>query len=1031
MRVPPRRGDRIGNAPRDTIVPPWFPVLCLCDDSMPAPRFARLPLLTAGVCLAVALSAVADAAEPSNAAGLALFETQVHPVLAGVCFRCHGDQQTGGALRVDSRDALLAGGDSGPAIIPGKADESLLVRAIRRADDVSAMPPEAALKAAQVAGLVAWINAGAPWPEKPLKFEAAKHWSYQPVIAPAAPEVQDKAWHRNDVDRFILAKVEAAGQKPAPEADRRTLIRRLTYDLTGLPPTPAEVAAFEADTADGAYERVVERLLKSPHYGEQWGRHWLDVVRYADTAGENTDHPLPHAWRYRNWVIDALNADMPYDQFVREQIAGDLLAANDAVDRYSDHVVATGFLAIARRFGHDIDKDVHLTYEDTIDTLGKAFLGLSVACARCHDHKYDPISQRDYYGLYGVLASTKFAFPGCEPKQQPRDLPPRMAPQEIERLTLAAKERTAKVDSEIKRVETAIADAAIELKKATSAARVLSAGKIDDGGQSDLAAGAKQDLSRVELRQGETLLLEVSPQGNHGGDSTLVELKIAEIGGQGRQWNVTDLVAELNVANPRADQFGNAAVWCFLDMRDGPFPLPESLESIDGQTALRGWRNGDTPSVFANRSDKAVKVWTSLPAKQFFVHPGPNGPVGVAWTSPADGTFAITGRIADAHPTGPDGVGWQLTQAQAELARGLVGLAEQSGALGALNRDREKLGASVEIPVAYGVSEAAPQNSKIQLRGDPATLGDEVPRKFLEFLGGARLDAAQSSGRLELAQQLTNPRNPLVARVIANRVWLGHFGRGLVKTPNDFGSRGARPTHPELVDYLASTLVREGWSLKSLHRAIVTSATYRQASAGVDVTPDAAELYVGFPRRRLSAEEIRDSLLMASGELDRSPGEGHPFPPQDKWNFTQHGPFAAEYDSTKRSVYLMQKRNRRTPFFALFDGADPNASTPLRDVTTVPTQALYFLNDRAMHAWAGRFAERVLQSAADDAGRIDFACRELFARPASAEDQADAAVFLQQYAARLDAGMPDERARAAWQAYARVLLASNEFLSID
>jgi mono/diheme cytochrome c family protein len=358
---------------------------------MPASAVKTLRPLVAICSVVAVLVGNAQAAEP-NAAGLALFESQVHPVLAGVCFRCHGDQQSGGELRVDSREALLTGGDSGPAIVPGKADLSLLVRAIRRADDVSAMPPDAPLKPEQIAGLVAWINAGAPWPEKPPKFDAAKHWSYQSVAAHGPPSVKNIAWCRNEVDRFILAKMEAAAQKPAPEADRRTLIRRLTYDLTGLPPTPAEVAAFEQDAADGAYERVVDRLLKSPHYGEQWGRHWLDVVRYADTAGENTDHPLPHAWRYRNWVISALNADMPYDQFLREQIAGDLIGATDAPERYSDHVVATGFLAIARRFGHDIDKDVHLTYEDTIDTLGKAVLGLTV-CLRAPNSPF-PVASR-------------------------------------------------------------------------------------------------------------------------------------------------------------------------------------------------------------------------------------------------------------------------------------------------------------------------------------------------------------------------------------------------------------------------------------------------------------------------------------------------------------------------------------------------------------------------------------------------------------------------------------------------------------
>jgi len=997
--------------------------------------------LLASVLLVIAFTSAVRATEP-DAAGVALFESGVHPILAGVCFRCHGDQQVAGDLRVDSREALLKGGASGPAIVSGKADESLLVHAVRRSEDASAMPPDAALKPSQVADLVAWINSGAPWPTRPVKFESSKHWAFQPVVAPAPPRVQDNTWPRNDLDRFVLARIEAAALKPSPEADRRTLLRRLTYDLTGLPPTPAELDAFEHDSSEGAYERVVERLLASPHYGERWGRHWLDVVRYADTAGENTDHPLPHAWRYRNWVIDALNADMPYDQFLREQIAGDLLAATDVPEKYSDHVVATGFLAIARRFGHEIDADIHLTYEDTIDTLGKSVLGLTIACARCHDHKYDPISARDYYGLYGVLASTRFAFPGCEPKQAPRDLPPRIPPAEVARLHREAAERTAIVDGKIQQATAGLGAQASALKKSTDAARVIAAGAIEDGANADMATGAQQDLQRVELRQGETLLFSVSPQSNHGGDSTLVELKITEIGGQGRVWSAADLVTELNSGNPHADAYGNAATWCFLDLRDGPVPLQESLASINGQAALRGWRNGDTPSVFANQSDEAVKVWTSLPAKKFFVHPGPNGPVGVAWTSPTDGVFAITGHVTDAHPTGVDGVAWRLAVVEAEFAKGLATVFDGSRALAALQRDRDAIGASVEIPVAFGVSEATPTNTKIHLRGDPKTLGDEVPRKFLDLFGGDRLDSDQASGRLELAQRLTDPRNPLVARVMANRVWLGHFGVGLVKTPNDFGSRGAPPSNPELLDFLAASLVQDGWSLKALHRVIVTSATYRQASgrqaSGAATIADQAgaatepgDLYRSFPPRRLSAEEIRDTLLVASGKWDPAPGEAHPFPPESTWSFTQHGPFAAEYPTSKRSVYLMQKRNRRTPFFALFDGADPNASTPLRDVTTVPTQALFFLNDKTFHGWADEFAARIFASDSEDGQRVDFAHRQLFARRAIAEEQTDAAQFIKDYANSLENGTADERAIAAWRAYARVLLASNELLTID
>ncbi len=385
----------------------------------------------------------------------AFFEQRIRPVLADVCFRCHGEAKASGGLRVDSREALFRGGDSGPAIVPGKPDESLLVRAIRHADDVSAMPVDGELDDGQIEAMVAWVSDGAPWPAKTARFESARHWAFEPVQTVPVPTVADRAWVRTSVDAFIRAQQESAGLNPGPAADRRALIRRATFDLTGLPPTPEEVAAFEADASPTAFDKVVERLLHSPHYGEQWGRHWLDVVRYADTAGENTDHPLPHAWRYRNWVLNAFNANLPYDAFIRQQIAGDLLAANGPAEQYADRVVATGYLAIARRFGHDIDQDIHLTIEDTIDTMCKSVLGLTVACARCHDHKFDPLTRADYYGLYGILASTKFAFPGCEPKQQPRDLVPLVSAAEYAERFKPLEDQMAALDAEVARLTAA------------------------------------------------------------------------------------------------------------------------------------------------------------------------------------------------------------------------------------------------------------------------------------------------------------------------------------------------------------------------------------------------------------------------------------------------------------------------------------------------------------------------------------------------------------------------------------------------
>ena len=378
------------------------------------------------VCCSLCPSANADEAAD------ALFENSIRPVLVETCFRCHGDAKVSGMLRVDSREALLTGGDSGPAIVPGKPEESLLIRAIQRQEDVSAMPPEKAqaLRPDQVAAFEKWIAEGAVWPQKSRKFESHQHWAFQPVTHPEPPGVHDMAWVKNSIDLFIRAKQEATGVNPAPQADRLTLIRRATFDLTGLPPTPDEIDAFLQDSSPRAFENVIERLLKSPHYGESWGRHWLDVVRYADTAGETADYPVPLAWRYRNYVIDSFNSDKPYDEFLREQIAGDILADNDSAEAYAEHVTATGYLAISRRFGFDSENYHHLTIQDTIDTLGQSVLGLSLGCARCHDHKFDAVSMTDYYGLYGIFDSSRYAFPGSEQKQKFRSMVPLLPPAE-------------------------------------------------------------------------------------------------------------------------------------------------------------------------------------------------------------------------------------------------------------------------------------------------------------------------------------------------------------------------------------------------------------------------------------------------------------------------------------------------------------------------------------------------------------------------------------------------------------------------
>lgn len=985
-------------------------------------------------CMMLALLACPVSGQTQASATLpektAFFESRIRPLLLKRCVSCHNDKVQQGGLRLDSRAALMQGGSRGSGINLQAPENSLVLTAVKQTGALK-MPPGDKLRPEEIEALALWIRQGANWPAdaaeaKPApRPEVRKFWSFQPVVKPPLPAIRNTAWIKTPVDRFIAAKLEAAKLSPSQPADRRALIRRAAYDLTGLPPSPSEVEAFVNDKSPNAFAKVVARLLASPRYGEQWGRHWLDIVRYADTAGENSDHPLPQAWRYRNWVIQSFNSNQPYNEFIREQIAGDLLAASGPPEKYADRIIATGYLAMARRFGHDIDQDMYLTYEDTIDNLGKAVLGLSIGCARCHDHKFDPITAKDYYGLYGIFESTRFSFPGCEPKQMPRDLVPLSPPNTDPSRLSPAQQQANRLDAEIKRLAETTTLRARSLKaECAKSSTLLTAGQIPDGGSKEITSDAKRPLSAIPIKKGDVILLSITPLANHGADTTLVDFTIQERGGKRRRWSGQDLLAGLSTSNPYSDPATRQKVWCFLDAQDGYRFMEERKEAIEGHPELQGWSNGDTPSVFVNVSTQPVKVWTTLPPRSCFMHPGPAGPAALAWISPMEGEIEISGRITDAHPGGPDGVGWTVEHL-GQCADRLFQEGEQAAELQKLRQQRAELTAKLTPQYAYAVSEGKPGDTHLQKRGDPAVTGEVVPRKFLAVLGGQTLSAPQTSGRLELTGWLTAPDNPLTARVIVNRVWQGHFGKGLVATPNDFGTRGALPTHPELLDWLAAEFVRSGWNLKALHRLIMLSSVYQMDSA--PVSPQALKLYAAFPRRKLSAEELRDSLLTAGGELDLEPGQAHPFPPESSWSFTQHAPFAAEYPTNKRSVYLMQKRNRRSRFLALFDGPDPNASTAVRDDTLVPTQALYFMNDPFLHDCADKFARRATSAAASDRARLDFAYRALFSRPPTAAEQEDAAEFFRKYRANAN----DAEIQASWSAYARVLLTSNAFFFVD
>jgi hypothetical protein len=511
------------------------------------------------------------------------------------------------------------------------------------------------------------------------------------------------------------------------------------------------------------------------------------------------------------------------------------------------------------------------------------------------------------------------------------------------------------------------------------------------------------------------LQLTVLPQGNHGADSTRVDLRITATsadGVPGKCWSPEGILDSFIDAGPAIEQDG--AVWCLLDVTDGPAFLPMKKPAVDGREGLNAWADGDTPSAFVNSRHDALEVWTKLPPRSFFLHPGQGRNAAVAWICPADGIYEISGAVADAHPAGLDGVRFRLEHfSSAEFGVGLAALGQRSSGPSMAAPEPPS------IPVAYAVLDAASRNVKLHKRGDPEQPGDEIPRRWLTVFGGEAVAGDSGSGRRQLAAWVSG--HPLAARVMVNRVWAWHFGRGLVPTLNDFGFRGEPASHPELLEWLASRFVAEGWSIQDLHRVILGTRAWQQAAAVPFAVDPENRLLAGFRRRRLTAEELRDSLLVVSGQLDLTFGEGHPFPAEKTWTFSQHAPFSAVYETPRRSVFLMVQRQRRHPFLSLFDGADPNASTPLRQTTTMPTQALYFINDPFFHAQASA-AAAILTELPDDTSRLVQLFERILQREPTADERAQAAAFLDAW--------PGDR-QEAWRAWTRVMLAGNEFLHVE
>ncbi len=746
------------------------------------------------------------------------FETKIRPVLVESCLKCHGGDKVSSGLRLDQREDLITGGDRGPAVVPGDAENSLLVQAMLRTHSDLEMPPRKELSAETIADFRRWVDQGAPWPESAAQGnrDAGRHWAFLPLAQVEVPEV-NATNSSHPIDRFIASQHDRLGLHAVGRADPRTLIRRASFDLTGLPPDWERANQFTQDTRPEAFKELVDELLSSPRYGERWGRHWLDLARYADTAGENSDYPIPQAYLYRDYVIDAFNKDKPYDEFIREQIAGDIIAASGDPGDYAERVIATGFVAQAKRFGTNDLQDMHLIIEDTLDTMGKVVLGLGLRCARCHDHKYDPTTTEDYYGLYGFFQSTAYPFPGGESVREQRYFVSTVHPDEL-----------AKAD------EVYLADHAAEIDR----------------------------LKR----------------------------------------------------------------------------LIEEKENVEA-------------------NEKSLK------------------------------------EIEENAPS--------------QLA-----------------------------PVAYGVADGDPGEASVQHGGNPYRKGEVVQRRFPEFLAaGSQPDlSGKRSGRLELANWLTDPKNPLTARVMVNRIWQFHFGKPIVPTPSNFGLQGTPPSHPELLDWLALRFIESGWSMKAMHRLIMSSETYQAASHHDDhnAAIDSGNEYCWrFDRQRMDAESIRDSMLLLGGHLDLSRPGPHPFPSKDKWKWSAHRQFNAVYPSNHRSVYLMVQRLHPHPFLSIFNGPDTSASTAIRDRSTVPIQALFMTNSELVDQQARGFAGSLIE--VEPAHRVQLAFRRALLRDPTPAETGRTNDFIAQYLQVLSQEGVDEAEREliAWTGFSRAVLTSNEFLFVD
>ena len=1085
------------------------------------------------------------------------FETRIRPVLAQYCYRCHSAEaaskdQLKGDLQLDTPDSILRGGSHGAILIAGQSDESLIVRALRH--DQLKMPPDQLLPNQMVKDFERWIDEGAIIPVTPHSMaESGEHWSLRPIRIPSPPDLDDHLWIQTPIDHFILHRLQENNLTPSSAADRRTLLRRITYDLVGLPPALDELESFMLDHGPYAIERVIDRLLASPHYGERWGRHWLDVVRYADTTANDGNFVMRYAWRYRNYVIDALNRDLPYDAFIVEQIAGDLLPQTGQTSTDTRRTIATGFLMLGPKGLAEADKEqLRLDIADEqLDVIGRGFMALTISCARCHDHKFDPIPTQDYYSLAGILRGIEVINGNTGPtsmwyeqsvdqytaKQKAKLLSLRSIRDKL-KVQLQQRLNTVSVDQMAweKKLQQGDHSTAVTLPDSVRQDLVLWCEASDVmTGQSNTAPTDGAPVIRWDDRSSkgnhllpvhpdraptyvpeavngrpavrfgndgyQTLLSKVPrdlPNGNRGRTLFVVnvplqsskspdsEPRISQVVSWGdfsgtRRWNLYQFVErKVSMAYGNNDFQGHR----LIQQNGEPvlFVQKHTQAESGGESKTTFWVNGLIEGTFIPEQDLMTQASTPLvvgsnyfqskvPTHRSFTHVAEillvnrdlteveHSQVGhyltVKYGIKTD-YVSLAAKVAMIASSGSE------SQKESVTRYYLNNVDQTFRTLQARLRDTDQRRQAIQRkspPITVmAPKELGSRPLRVHNRGNRFQLGEPAPLRFLAAISGADQTPLKTSesGRLELAQWIARNDHPLTARVMVNRVWQYHFGRGLVATSDNFGKRGQLPTHPDLLDYLASRFIASGWSLKALHKLILLSAVYQQSSFSegpsassvskdpMIVDPDNTLLWK-YPRRRNDAEVIRDAILMVSGKLKRDDGgEGtaimHLYD-QGETVSRQLGLASVAniyevkaFTSNRRTVYLPVIRNGLLEIGSLFDTADPNAVTTRRNESIVSKQALFMLNSHFVRSYALQFAHRLLSiPTPDNEKKITTAFQLCFSRQPTDQERSDAKNYLGQYVDEMRRqGYPQEEATLlAWQSYAQLLFCMNEFIYVD